>query len=38
MIMLSMDPPDEDEEDPEDNLTSAQRLRRRLDRWLGLFV
>ncbi|RUW20000.1 MULTISPECIES: ImmA/IrrE family metallo-endopeptidase [unclassified Mesorhizobium] len=32
MIMLSMNPPDEDEEDPEDDLTSAQRLRRRVDR------
>ncbi|UVC17079.1 ImmA/IrrE family metallo-endopeptidase [Mesorhizobium onobrychidis] len=33
MIMLSMNPLNEDEEDPEDDLTSAQRLRRRLDRW-----
>jgi hypothetical protein len=35
MIMLSMDPPNEDEEDPEDDLTSAQRLQRRLDHRRG---
>lgn len=30
MIMLSMDPPLEEDEDPEDDMTSAQRLKRRL--------